>query len=104
MTFGRHLSSKNPRDSQPAHVEKEDKTAQPLQSTGEERTRGDQEVHSGRDNNSTMQSEHTVKKNLNIGIMPSGHHDCKKVARQIKTGYCFKKKVPQRMVFAGLPC
>jgi hypothetical protein len=23
--------------------------------------------------------------------MPSGHHDCKKVARQIKTGYCFKK-------------
>jgi hypothetical protein len=28
---------------------------------------------------------------LNIGIMPSGHHDCKKVARQIKTGYCLKK-------------
>jgi hypothetical protein len=23
--------------------------------------------------------------------MPSGHHDCKKVARQIKTGYCLKK-------------
>jgi hypothetical protein len=38
-----------------------------------------------------MQSEHTVQKTLNIGIMPSGHHDCKKVARQIKTGYCFKK-------------
>jgi hypothetical protein len=24
--------------------------------------------------------------------MPSGHHDCKKVARQIKTGYCKKQK------------
>jgi hypothetical protein len=36
-----------------------------------------------------MQSEHTVqKKHLNIGIMPSGHHDCKKVAQQIKTGHC----------------
>jgi hypothetical protein len=80
MTFGRHLSSKNLRDSQPAHVEEEDKTAQPLQSTGEERTRGHQVVLSGRDNNSTMQSEHTVQKNLNIGIMPSGHHDCKKLA------------------------
>jgi hypothetical protein len=63
MTFGRHLSSKNPRDSQPAHVEEEDKTAQPLQSTGEEQTRGDQVELSGRDNNSTMQSEHTVQKN-----------------------------------------
>jgi hypothetical protein len=91
MTFGRHLSSINPRDSQPAHVEEEDKTAQPLQSTGEERTRGDQVVLSGRDNNSTMQSEHTVQKTLNIGIMPSGHHGCKKVARQIKTGYCLEK-------------
>jgi hypothetical protein len=75
MTFGRHLSSKNPRDSQPAHVEEEDKMAQPLQSTGEERT-----------------SEDQVQKTLNIGIMPSGHHDCKKVARQINMGYCFKKK------------
>jgi hypothetical protein len=96
MTFGRHLSYKNLQDSQPAHVEEEDKTAQPQQSTGEERTRGDQVVLLGRDNNnSTMQSEHAVqkktKKNLNIGIMPSGHHDCKKVARQIKTGYCLKK-------------
>jgi hypothetical protein len=63
MTFGRHLSSKNLRDSQPAHVEEEDKMAQPQQSTGEERTRGDQVVLSGRDNNSTMQSEHTVQKN-----------------------------------------
>jgi hypothetical protein len=80
---------KNLRDSQPAHVDEEDKTAQPQQSTGEERTRGDQVELSGRDNKSTMQSENTVQKNLNIGIMPSGHHDCKKVARQIKTGYCF---------------
>jgi hypothetical protein len=91
MTFGRNLSSKNLQDFQPTHVEEEDKTAQPQQSTGEERTRGDQVVLSGRDNNSTMQSEHTVQKNLNIGIMPSGHHDCKKDTRQIKTGYCFKK-------------
>jgi hypothetical protein len=72
-------------------MEEEDRMAQPLQSTGEERTRGDHVVLSGRDNNSTMQSEHTVQKPLNIGIMPSGHHNCKKVARQIKTGYCFKK-------------
>jgi hypothetical protein len=115
MTIGCHLSSKNLQDSQPAHVEEEDKTAQPQQSTGEERTRRDQVVLSGRDNNSTLQSEHTVQRTLNIGIMPkvqrtlnigimpkvqrtlnigimpSGHHDCKKVARQIKTGYCFKK-------------
>jgi hypothetical protein len=62
MTFGHHLSSKNPQDSQPAHVEEEDKMAQPLQSTGEERTRGDQVALSARDNNSTMQSEHTVQK------------------------------------------
>jgi hypothetical protein len=61
MTFGRHLSSKNLRDSQPAHMEEEDKMAQPQQSPGEERTRGDQVVLSGRDNNSTMQSEHTVR-------------------------------------------
>jgi hypothetical protein len=61
MTFGRHLSSKNLRDSQPAHVEEEDKMGQPQQSTGEERTRGDQVVLSDRDN-STMQSEHTVQK------------------------------------------
>jgi hypothetical protein len=73
MTFGRHLSSKNLQDSQPAHVEEEDKTAQRQQSNGEERTRGDQVLLSGRDNNSTMQSEHTVRKTLNIGIMPSGH-------------------------------
>jgi hypothetical protein len=72
-------------------VEEEDKMAQPQHSTGEERTRGDQVVLSGRDNISTMQSEHTVQKTLNIGIMPSGHHDCKKVARQIKMGYCLKK-------------
>jgi hypothetical protein len=85
------FSSKNLQDSQPAHVEEEDKTAQPQQSTGEERTRGDQVVLSGRDYNSTMQSEHTVQKTLNIGIMPSGHHNCKTFARQIKTGYCFKK-------------
>jgi hypothetical protein len=25
--------------------------------------------------------------------MPSGHHDCKKAAQQIKTGYCFKKNI-----------
>jgi hypothetical protein len=63
MTFGRrHLSSTNLPDSQPAHVEEKDKTAQPQQSTGEERTRGDQVVLSDRDNNSTMQSEHTVQK------------------------------------------
>jgi hypothetical protein len=43
-------------------VEEEDKMAQPQQSTGEERTRGDQVVLSDRDN-STMQSEHTVQKN-----------------------------------------
>jgi hypothetical protein len=61
MTFGRHLSSKNLQDSRPAHVEEEDKMAQPQQSTGEERTRGDQVVLSDRDN-STMQSEHTVQK------------------------------------------
>jgi hypothetical protein len=45
----RHLSSKNLRDSQTAHVEEEDKTVQPQQSTEEERTRGDQVVLSGRD-------------------------------------------------------
>jgi hypothetical protein len=88
MTFGRHLSSKNSRDSQPAHLEEEDKLAQPLQSTGEERTRGDQLVLSGRENNNTMQSDLTVQKPLNIGIMPSGHHESKKVTRQIKTGKC----------------
>jgi hypothetical protein len=44
-------------------MEEEDKMAQPQQSTGEERTRGDHVVLSGRDNNSTMQSEHTVQKN-----------------------------------------
>jgi cytoskeletal protein RodZ len=43
-------------------VEEEDKTEQPLQSTGEEQTRGDQVELSERDNNSTMQSEHTVQK------------------------------------------
>jgi hypothetical protein len=62
MTFGRHLYFKNLQDSQPAHVEEEDKMAQPQQSTGEERTKGDQVVLSGRDNNSTKQSEYTVKK------------------------------------------
>jgi hypothetical protein len=89
MTIGRHLSPNNLRDSQPAHVEEEDKTAQPQQSTGEERTRGDQVELSGRFNNSTMQSEHTVQKpSILVGIMPS----LKKVTRQIKTGYCYKKK------------
>jgi hypothetical protein len=99
MTFGRHLSSKNVRDSQPAHVEEEDKTAQPLQSTGEEQTRDDQVVLSGRYNKSTMQSENTVQKNLNIGIMPSGHHDCKKVAQQIKTGIVKKNKKKQHTLY-----
>jgi hypothetical protein len=72
-------------------LEEKDTTAQPYQSTGEEGTRGGQVVLSGRDNNSTMQSEHTVKKTLNIGIMPSGHHDCKKVALTNKDGVLFKK-------------
>jgi hypothetical protein len=86
MTYGRHLSSKNLQDSQPAHVEEEDKTAQPQQSTEEERTRGDHVVLSGRDNNSQ-----NIKYDffLNFGIMPPGHHDCKKVAQQIKTGIVF---------------
>jgi hypothetical protein len=30
--------------------------------------------------------------------MPSGHHNCKKVARQIKTGHCFKKLLAAKLI------
>jgi hypothetical protein len=33
-----------------------------------------------------------------ISCLP-GHHDCKKVARQIKTGYCFKKSLLKESLF-----
>jgi hypothetical protein len=44
MTIGRHLSSKNLQDSQPAHVEEEDKTARRshnslLERSGQEETK-----------------------------------------------------------------
>jgi hypothetical protein len=54
---------------QPAHV-KDDSATTTVYWRGADR--GDQVVLSGRDNNSTMQSDHTVQKNhINIGIMPS---------------------------------
>jgi hypothetical protein len=93
MTFGRHLSSKNPRDSQPAHVEEEDKTAQPLQSTGEERTKGDKVVLSGRDNNSTMQSEHTVQKTTQYWYHAFRSPRLEKSCPTNKDGVLFKKNL-----------